>query len=427
MPRFEFSAEEVEVLLGNENAEDGDVGRLQEFFLETHGFRELNSDNRLRILVAHKGIGKSALLAMVKARRVAGGGHCVKIPPRAIVNIPVSGNAHFQTKADEWISGLRRIVARQLATDLLHIQDERLLAKIGEVSASATRPLSDSLAPSRYDPDEAHQLQLPALHRLVTSVPTYVFMDDLDLGWHASSGSKEDLDRFSSLFYALRELRNCEPLLRCRVAVRSDIFYLVSTSYPDAGKIRQYCRWFRWTNHELLAVIAKRITSYQYYRLNVRTPDVQYTDDDLLIMQNSKLGLYMTFLAEPFIDDDGPWRKRAIHTLLLTMVRKRPRDCVTLLGMAAAKMRERVNQVGNLVTPKLNRIIAADIINVLPMFSQFIFNDTRVEYRGEMPCIERLLRLMTPPNPASSDDDGFIMTTAGLLNRLRRIIPILQS
>jgi hypothetical protein len=56
-----FSASEINRLFGPEAAEDEDAGRLREYYFKGTTYADVTAELPLRILVGHKGIGKSAL------------------------------------------------------------------------------------------------------------------------------------------------------------------------------------------------------------------------------------------------------------------------------------------------------------------------------------------------------------------------------
>ena len=59
---MKFSDENILKLFGNEAAESESPERLKEYYLKSSIYDRVASDTPLRILVGHKGIGKSALI-----------------------------------------------------------------------------------------------------------------------------------------------------------------------------------------------------------------------------------------------------------------------------------------------------------------------------------------------------------------------------
>ena len=67
MKRLSFSEEEIQKLFGHEAAEDEDPTRLREYYFKSATYDQVVADLPLRILVSHKGIGKSALFQVAMA------------------------------------------------------------------------------------------------------------------------------------------------------------------------------------------------------------------------------------------------------------------------------------------------------------------------------------------------------------------------
>lgn len=60
----QFDDETIRKLFGTDTAEDEDPSRLKEYFFKNKSYQNIRSSLPLRVLVGHKGIGKSALLRM---------------------------------------------------------------------------------------------------------------------------------------------------------------------------------------------------------------------------------------------------------------------------------------------------------------------------------------------------------------------------
>jgi len=51
-------------IFGHEAAEDEDILRLKEYYFKSKTYERLSADMPLRILIGHKGIGKSAMIVV---------------------------------------------------------------------------------------------------------------------------------------------------------------------------------------------------------------------------------------------------------------------------------------------------------------------------------------------------------------------------
>lgn len=66
---MEFNEYELQRLFGHEAAEDEDPQRLKDYYFKSKVYSQVVNDLPLRIIVGHKGIGKSALSKLQLMRR----------------------------------------------------------------------------------------------------------------------------------------------------------------------------------------------------------------------------------------------------------------------------------------------------------------------------------------------------------------------
>ena len=114
---------------------------------------------------------------------------------------------------------------------------------------------------------------------------------------------------------------------------------------------------------------------------------------------------------EPRFTGQGHWAKAPIHRVLMSLIRKRPRDLVKLCSLAARKAREL----------KSNRINTSSLENIFPEYSQGRLQDTINEYRSELPDIERLLMNMNPNRKEKRTSSGYQYSTDKLLQKIENI------
>ena len=63
---MEFTEENIVQLFGQEAAEDEEFDRLQSYYFKSKTHKKVTADLPLRILVGHKGIGKSAIFTIAR-------------------------------------------------------------------------------------------------------------------------------------------------------------------------------------------------------------------------------------------------------------------------------------------------------------------------------------------------------------------------
>lgn len=421
---FFFSPNELQLLIGDEEAQHIPSERLEEMFLTSSTYNEIIDDIPLRILVAHKGVGKSAIFKMAQIQMERAGKIIANIDPHDVVNIPVSSDSHFVQKSFEWQQGLRAVIIKKICETQLDITDPGTIATVagiehlpGLIAAVFHKTPFICLAKDHPSVVEAQR----RISELLNNNRLVVFIDDLDLGWHSSPSSQHTIERIATLLHAINELKNSMRGVLFRVSIRSDIFYLVRMAYVDLDKVRQHCVWHRWSERELLVLFAKCILSYRKNHLGDKSLDAKHTELELRAMSPAKLGTYFLFLMEQVFDGEATWKRAPMHSVILTVIRKRPRDVVTLITAAAREMRKRVGDVRE-ARPQLRRIVSEDLIGTFPEYSQAVFNNTINEYRGELPTIDTAIRALAPSKQDLDDRTGFIYSTGNMLGRLESLI-----
>jgi predicted AAA+ superfamily ATPase len=105
-----FTDENIHKLFGHEAAEDEDSERLQEYYLKNDIYNRITANLPLRILVGHKGIGKSALFKIAMAEDKQKGNLPVFIRPDDLIDIGKDASSFLETIRD-WKKGLKYIIA----------------------------------------------------------------------------------------------------------------------------------------------------------------------------------------------------------------------------------------------------------------------------------------------------------------------------
>ena len=105
MPDLEFNDASIVALFGHEAGEDERPERLKQYYFKTDTYERIMADLPLRILVGHKGLGKSALFQIAlqddRRDRVLS----IKIQPDDIVNLKID-TEDFLRAIREWKDGL---------------------------------------------------------------------------------------------------------------------------------------------------------------------------------------------------------------------------------------------------------------------------------------------------------------------------------
>ncbi|QJE00486.1 hypothetical protein HH212_11025 [Massilia forsythiae] len=392
---MEFSAENIAVLFGHEAAEDEEIDRLKSYYLKGNTFNQVSNDLPIRILVGHKGIGKSALFRVSMDEERSKGKLAIIIKPDDIAGIVVD-EPDFLKLIREWKLGINEIVARKALTSfgILH---EGLRAKINEYGGRTIDFLQSTLRAEKHaNLSESHRL---VLNDFLKNGRIYVYLDDLDRGWQ---GQKSDIRKISALLNAVRDIASDIKGLSFRISLRSDVYYLVRTSDESTDKIEGSVVWQSWTNHEILALLVKRVE--QYFGRKHET-------SELVSLAQPLLAEKLTSILVPIFNGKGHWASIPTYRMLMSLIRKRPRDLVKLCTLAA-----RAAEDDN------SALIRTDhFAKIFEEYSQGRLQDTINEYRSELPDIERLLFGMKPSKAERQTMSGFIYTTDALLKKIRNI------
>jgi hypothetical protein len=117
MTNASFSEEEIQRLFGHEAAEDEDPQRLREYYLKTLTYEQVRAELPLRIVVGHKGIGKSALFRIAMAEDVDNDRVAVLIRPDDVLGLGGDTSDLLKTIHD-WKEGLIEIIAQKVLSSL---------------------------------------------------------------------------------------------------------------------------------------------------------------------------------------------------------------------------------------------------------------------------------------------------------------------
>jgi hypothetical protein len=392
-----FSEENIQKIFGHEAAEDESPERLREYYFKSSAYESVTADLALRILVGHKGIGKSALFTVAKAEDEDSGILTVALRPDDVLEIG-NGPDDFIQQILQWKTGLTRVINRKI---LENCGAENLFENIGLGSPGRLLGwLQDTVKPYLSNKIDLKASEKVYADRFLKASALNVYIDDLDRGW---KGSLQDVQRISALLNALRDMSNASRGLRFKVALRSDVYFLVRTADESTDKLESSVIWHSWDNHEILALLVKRILTYYGEDADA---------DRLRKLQQDVLAQHLSRVMVPIFRGQGKWENLPIHRMLMTMVRKRPRDIVKLCTLAARTARESNHDI----------ISTEDFRKNFEEYSQGRIQDTINEHRTELPEVERLIMSMKPSRRHRETADSYIFTSDLLEKKLKSIV-----
>lgn len=396
MATITFTDTTIQALFGHEAAEDEDIARLREYYFKGSVYQRATADLPLRILVGHKGIGKSALFQVARQEDIDAGVLAILLRPDDVYEIATSSNSLLESVRN-WKQGLVRIIF------------DKCIAAIGSSTNTQTaQQLQAGLqliaalqasCKSLQDSNDLNIRKSQLVNGFLRSKKVRVYLDDLDRGWTASNDS---ISRLSSLLNAMRDLTKEHHGLDFRLALRSDVYFLVRTSDESTDKIEGSVVWYAWSNHEILAMLVKRVQSYIGNELS---------EAELTNMEQHQLASKLDTVMAPRFFGHGGWKNIPTYRMLMSLIRRRPRDLVKLCSTAAQKAFERGS----------HEILTQDFESVFDQYSQGRLQDTTNEFRSELPNIETLLLNMRPTRKEQQAGRPFLYTTAELLTKLNSI------
>lgn len=387
-----FSETEIQQIFGHEAAESEDIDRLREYFFKNDTYEQVTSALPFRILVGHKGVGKSAMFKVALAEAQESGELALLIRPDDILSIRTDSGDFIQAIRD-WKDGLVSIITSKIFTSFGSEGPAGVSKLVGGQLLNAVANF--------FEEKKAvvGGVQKNVMEHFLRFKRISIYIDDLDRGWQ---GRSIDIYRISALLNAVRDLAADNPGLQFKVSLRSDVYYLVRTSDESTDKIEGSVIWHAWTNHEIFALLVKRI----------RTFFGEPADERVLItLKQPQLAETLSKVVEEKFSGEGKWRNAPMYRVMMSLIRKRPRDLVKLLTLAARETRARGGK----------KISTTDLKAVFDEYSQGRIQDTVNEFRFELPEIERLLTNMKPNRKERQAREGYLYTTDKLLEKIRSV------
>jgi len=393
---IEFTDENIQRLFGFEDAESEPIDRLKEYYLKNDTFIRATSDLPIRIIVGHKGVGKSALIKVSISEEQEKGNLSILIKPDDIAEFGKS-DENFLLKVRQWKLGLIKIVGSKVFQEF-GISDEKTTGKLSQFGIKLVSYITESVSALK-DSIDLLPSQLKMVNNFLQKKKIIVYIDDLDRGWE---GKKDDVIRVSALLNSVRDLANENPGLYFRISLRSDVFFLVRTSDESTDKIEGSVVWYNWTNHEIFVMLLKRLLTFVGEPVN---------EEMLLSSPQNSLCYHLDKIMESNFQGTGKWANRPIYKVLMSLIRKRPRDLVKLCTLAARAAR----------IDKSNIILTKHFQSIFEEYSQGRIQDTINEFRSELPNIDKLLFGMKPTKKEMESGDPCVFTTSGLHKKIGNI------
>lgn len=178
----------IERIFGADDAENENPERFKEYFYRNRAYESVVADLPYRILVGHKGVGKSALLKRAFLEDQEKSTPSVWLKPNDIVDVraAAAGQSDFILRIEEWKKGL-----------LLELINVYFVERFGE----GAREVASDLGSAK--PRDLCRVLDRALSEESQKKSLNVYIDDIDRGW---SASQNDIRNISALLNAIRDI-----------------------------------------------------------------------------------------------------------------------------------------------------------------------------------------------------------------------------
>jgi cold shock CspA family protein len=400
-----FDEDTIRVLFGHEAAEDDDIHSLYKSYYKSTVFQQMQSSIPLYILVSHKGVGKSALFSVLAYEDETKDEIAIVVQPDDIKDLELD-TPDFLAKLRIWKNGLSEIITKKLwdtiSSEIPNTKNptfNKWKNKVVNLLAAYFGKKTEDLLENKIS-FSSTQFTNFFKDTLFEEKRITIYIDDLDRGWENNLSNIKNL---SAMLNAVRDLSREIRTLRFRVALRSDVYYSVRQSDETTDKIDGSVLWLKWTNKEILIMLIKRIESYFGRSVN---------EDELLEQPQVALQSYLQTVFEPRFQGSGHWQNAPMYRVIMSLIRKRPRDMVKLCTSAAREA----------FSHNHNKILTSDLEAIFSLYSQDRLQDTITEYKSELPDIKDLLLKMKPVKREFERGRPSIFTRAELYEKFKNII-----
>lgn len=390
--KLTFSDEEIAELFGHEAAEDEKLERLMEYYFKSTVYEQISADLPLRIVVGHKGIGKSAVFQVMRREFDKAGILTIILTPDDILDL---------NEQETDILKLIRVWKEKLAAIITY----KVLDKFGN-NVTPVNNLTGSIINTitNYLENKGFKIKSEmksALKHFTKNQKIVIFIDDLDRGWE---GKKSDINKISAMLNAIRDISRDNPTINFKISLRTDVYYLYRTNDESTDKVEGSVVWMTWDNFSILALLSKRIVTFFSGKVS---------ENELLnATQHDLASNILKYVFSEKFNGRGGWKEIPTYRLLMSLIRKRPRDLIKLCWLAARE----ANKKGNIKigTEEFNRIFET--------YSHGRLQDTINEFKSELKDIDKLLLNMKPTRNEKTAGEAYRFTTGKLLDKVNNIM-----
>lgn len=352
---------DLNMLFGSTAAEDDDIDKLKTYFFKTNIYSAVLKSDKIKVLRGYKGTGKSAMLKVAYSKLQEENNLCLWIKPDDFINIRSDKSDNSLDMISVWKKDLRELIVQKAYNEFLAIErpEKAVYNTINSLYKMFSVDFPTTIGSISVDEDEVVK---KISDKFLKNRQVYIFIDDLDRGW---DGSIHSIERISALISAVRDLSNDDSGLKFRLSLRSDMYFLLLHNDSNLDKIENNILNINWTQNDLLKILVLRVQSYIGENLN---------NDNLEHKSQTDLDEYLKDIMEIKFNGTGNWHDRPIHQILLSLVRERPRDLISLCLWGAQSA----------VDNNHPKILTSDWEAIFGNYSTARFNDTISEHKNEL-------------------------------------------
>ena len=410
---YKLNAETRLSMFGHEDAGQEKAERLKKYFIKKTDYETVTSNVPLSIVIGFKGVGKSATLKYAFEEDKEKCTPAIWIRPDDVSELYSKINAedNILNLITLWKKGISRLIACKICEDwiMTSSSDAEQILNWAESSGYKSKDLISQIA-SRFSvlingQPKPREQENPAtgehhiLERMLDKKAIRIYIDDLDRGWEATENDKK---RLAALIYALGDLTADIEGLQARISLRTDVYGLIRSSKEFSDKFESAEVWCSWDNASILKALIKRI--YSHFNIEIN-------ENDLKDKPQSEISNYLIPIFENHFSNTKSWSGKPTYRVLMSLVRRRPRDLVKLANMAAKQAHE---EGTNIVT-------GHHFCEILDDYSLGRMTDIINEFSSELSNLSDLLYNMGPSQAEikAKKEKRYTYTTAELYEKIK--------
>lgn len=375
-------------LFGNEAGEDEDIDVLNSYFIDHEDFEDFFKEKeRLSIVSARKGMGKSALLSRLEYKLRNEPDYSFPIVVRAKGN-DLLGLGDFSGKDQAYLENYwKQIICKRIILEIgsrigfAATSDEISIVEMAELEGMKSKNIVGGLISrikgkipfidiemQKSTPDNIGSL----LNNYLESKPNltvWLLIDDIDAKFQNNEIYQA---RVGSFFSAIRSLAFDFSNLNIRATVRSDVWSCLRR-LEDLDKLEQYIIHIFWSKRHMRDILAKKILAY-INRTHPTAPEAKYT-----IKSDYNKLIDLVFLS-PIT-----WGNKVdvkLFEAISAFSNRRPRWMSQLCRMAASKAKN---------NPQTQKITFDHINYILEEFGRNRRDDLIKEHNHQFDELEQLI------------------------------------